>query len=85
LQIITPARRTIILEGENVQLERQRRNNSNANKAQARIFTRKALPLPPIFIFKTLQINSTPEKETGPKKYRIPASLLGKSWFHAKP
>jgi hypothetical protein len=31
-----------------------------------------------------MQMNSTPQKETGRKEYRIPASLLGKGWLYAK-
>jgi hypothetical protein len=91
LHIISPAWRTIILEGKNVQLERQRRSNSNANKVLARIVTRKELPLPPYtpegykLFQKTVQINSLQEQNPDRQKYRIPASLLGKNRFQDKP
>jgi hypothetical protein len=47
LHKITFPWRTIILDEENAQPEREGRMYSNANKNAAKFITRKALPLPP--------------------------------------
>jgi hypothetical protein len=65
--------------------------NRNASAAVTQMQTKRrrevlperhsTYPHPPIFIFKTLQINSTPEKETGPKTTESPRHCWAKAGF----
>jgi hypothetical protein len=74
LQIITIPWCTIILDGENAQLEGEGCMYSIANIMPSIFITRKSLPPPPYtpwgykFSLKTLQINSHSEKKTMPQK-----------------